>query len=813
MIIIAGTMDLIEERNMLVAIRSFETDPQRIATSCVQLWLPSLLKFILLSIISLCLILRLFVLKHIAHFFNKISSAFSTGVTVIWKFRIVTVFMMIIFLGFWLTAQGQDMLMILNTSRLGTIVFLMLISIWAILNWYLPKLYDSHERVTFRSFFTGPVQFSPEHILIKLDSARIIGATTFLIPAAGILETMQNFHILRILDFVSPLGILVTMMLLYYIAAKRFWIQKWYTTSNGISMTRIKVTLGVITLIVTALGLFNTLTVHSPILLLGIFIDLILFSYVFFMIATLRNSLPGVSGISITPFVIVPGAICFLAFLFCNIFASQTAFAHDQRFLTLPIIICAIIFYVLLFSVLLLVGHKYRIQFITLILFVGAGISATMQNPFHYVRLIKVVNYSPRKDSLEAYARQWLISRRLDIVNFPKTHHGEKFPVFFINSYGGGIKATVWTTMVIGRLDSITQATQLPDSVPKTNFQHYVFAYSGSSGGTLGFSISCAALYTHYTEHRPNNFLSVSRCKKLFENDYLTPGLICMLGRDLLMSAIGGSWYKDRAIVQEETWEKQVTKDSINYNLPYEAYWDPNNYRYNIPLLFANTYDAESGYKGIIAPVKLNPMDFPATINVRDVIQNMSKSPLGLKMSTASFLSARFPYISPTGNLNEQYHFADAGYNENSGAETLMGIVSVFRRSMYQLQIDSPAIYKQVTLNFISISNSIKDESTVKQKPKVFFELTAPFMGLFNSRDGYTKKSDSISKITAIRNGYEYYSIAPTREKIKSKVWPVLPIGWQISDDALEQMQISVNKNKDLDAIAKMILPDTGNNH
>ena len=811
-ITIAGLMDILAENNMLRAINEFKTDPEINTISCTQIWLPSLLQFILLSLIGLALILRLFVLRYVTHFFNEISSVLSSGVAAIWKFRIVMIFLTVIFLGFWMTAQGQDMLMILNTSRLGTILFLVLISLWAVLNWYLPKLYDSHEKINFRTFFTGPAQFSPEYIQIKLDAARIIGVTTFLVPAASILVTMQNFHILRILNFVSPLGILATMILLYYVAAKRFWIQKWYTTSNGISMIRIKITLAVITLIVTALGLFNSLTVHSPVFLLGIFVDLILFSFVFFLIATLRNSLPGISRISITPFVIIPGVICFFVFLYCNFFAGHTAFTHNQRFLTLPIIICAIIFYVLLFSIILLIGHKYRIQFITLILFLGIGVAATMQNPFHYVKLVKIVNYSPRKDSLEAYARQWLINRKQDIADFPKTHHGQKFPVFFINSYGGGIKATVWTTMALGRLDSLTQVADTSTGIYKKPFQHYVFAYSGSSGGTLGFSISCASLYTHYTNNRPNTLLSVAKCKKLFENDYLTPGLICMLGRDILMSAIGGSWYKDRAVIQEETWEKQVATDSINYNLPYVAYWNSAGTEYKIPLLFVNTYDAVSGYKGIIAPVKLNPMDFPATINVQDVIQEMSKSPLGLKMSTAAFLSARFPYISPTGNLNEKYHFADAGYNENSGAETLMGIVSVFRRAINKLQLDSSSIYKEVDLKFISISNNIKDE-TVVEKPKVLLELTAPFMGLFHNREGYTKKSDSISKITAIRNGYGYYSISPTREKIKSKSWPVLPTGWQISDDALEQMQISINKNKDLHAIAKLVASDPGKIH
>ncbi|MFD0765828.1 hypothetical protein ACFQZI_13280 [Mucilaginibacter lutimaris] len=53
----------------------------------------------------------------------------------------------------------------------------------------------------------------------------------------------------------------------------------------------------------------------------------------------------------------------------------------------------------------------------------------------------------------------------------------------------------------------------------------------------------------------------------------------------------------------------------------------------------------------------------------------------------------------------------------------------------------------------------------------------------------------------AKRKGYGYLEIRPTAQPIGGvgkKLWPVLPLGWQISDFALEQMATSLGKNKEI---------------
>ena len=89
---------------------------------------------------------------------------------------------------------------------------------------------------------------------------------------------------------------------------------------------------------------------------------------------------------------------------------------------------------------------------------------------------------------------------------------------------------------------------------------------------------------------------------------------------------------------------------------------------------------AEGNY--ITRPVKSSEI-LPGTVFVEDLSQNDTAS--GIKLSTGSFLSARFPFISPTGKLDQTHHFMDGGLKENSGAETAREILSVLFRKYNQL--------------------------------------------------------------------------------------------------------------------------------
>jgi len=238
----------------------------------------------------------------------------------------------------------------------------------------------------------------------------------------------------------------------------------------------------------------------------------------------------------------------------------------------------------------------------------------------------------------------------------------------------------------------------------------------------------------------------------------------------------------------EQDWERNTYARHADMRVTIAALCKGNNYE--VPLLFANTFDIDSGKKGIIAPVLLNNFDFPATVMLEQEI----KDPGDLRLSTAAFLSARFPYISPTAKLNGEHHFTDGGTWDNSGAETSLQVLNVFERVRQKL-IKKDTIFNHIQPQFLSLPNSIlATEST--GKPVNLFEPLAPPDGLLNSRAGYTKRADGWNYSLSQVNHYGFFLFRPTAERLpNTNISPVLPLGWQMSEYAMTKMRINVSRD------------------
>jgi hypothetical protein len=171
----------------------------------------------------------------------------------------------------------------------------------------------------------------------------------------------------------------------------------------------------------------------------------------------------------------------------------------------------------------------------------------------------------------------------------------------------------------------------------------------------------------------------------------------------------------------------------------------------------------------------------------------MRAKKLDLPLSAAAFLSARFPYVCPTGKFDEKHHFTDGGTLENSGAETSRQVIAVFERVLAEDEFAG----LNVTINVLSISNSILSVEYPTQD-KNLYEVVAPALGILETISSNALKADTINKVMAARQkmkGWSYNKIQPTREMIAGN-WPVLPLGWQISDHALEVMKKSIKDQR-----------------
>ncbi len=181
---------------------------------------------------------------------------------------------------------------------------------------------------------------------------------------------------------------------------------------------------------------------------------------------------------------------------------------------------------------------------------------------------------------------------------------------------------------------------------------------------------------------------------------------------------------------------------------------------------------------------------------------------------TGSFLSARFPFISPGGKMGAGYHFIDGGGKDNSGASTSDLIYSTLARyAATYLVGEHPAytdtlfisLVKKLRFYFVSISNSphkIETRKLVENR----MELISPLVGIINSGiDGNAQAADNTLLSRYGRDNLKhqgfitgYFALYPTIDCIMDsagKVYsPVLPLGWQISAPALERLQATFNK-------------------
>ncbi|WP_432709989.1 hypothetical protein [Pedobacter sp.] len=792
LVLFAGIADLIENSYLLRAFENEPLAPHKIPPPW-KIYGPALLKYALLTGTLYYFCIKIGILNHIRIWLKRLSALLRSFVIYSWKFRIVLLGLLSLFLLLALTDQGQDLLVTINTSDWGIFWFYSVTTVLAMVNWLLPKVYDNMPQVDLKKVTAPKLDFTKEHRREKLDFARFLGALTFIIPAICIMITMQNYHIHYLIDSIPPLLVLFVIAVLYINILRYNWLDYIYKPNGVFSSTRYTVTMLIILLTIIFWG--RSEETRAPYYLTYLALGFLLLSFAFLLTVSYRNCIRHFEHMAISPIILTAGVLVSLLFIAFNFEAVVFLLTRNDRFYTLPVVIAALVAYTLFFSFLLVAGNRMGIQFITLFLLVIVYKSAVSINDIHKIHLIARPAAQSKPQTLRSYTLTWLEHRKKEIANHNQQYN-LGYPVFFVNAYGGGIRAAAWTTMVVGRLDQMLH--KMPGTrVRDHDFQHHVFSYSGTSGGTIGISLLVSSRLEHHGGKTDETFYP-ENILKLYQHDYLTATLTGLFGRDALQSLIGVKLYPDRARIQEQNWEIYMRRNGINYQVPMRTGWLPN--MIDVPLFFSNTYDINTGYKGIISPVHLKGTDFPGTV----LLQEFIKSNEDLYLSTAAFISARFPYVSPTAKFDERHHFTDGGTLENSGAETSLQVFQVFKSVWDSLQHKDPSYQNlKLKINFLSLPNSIPVLDSV-ERIKNLYEPLAPALGLLNSTNGNTVKADTINRFLAKRNNWNYFSINPRVVKIKENVWPVLPIGWQISDYALQQMQLSIIKNQPvLDSITR----------
>lgn len=257
--------------------------------------------------------------------------------------------------------------------------------------------------------------------------------------------------------------------------------------------------------------------------------------------------------------------------------------------------------------------------------------------------------------------------------------------VFQVASYGGGLKADLWTLLVLNELQKKSEG----------EFLRRTLSMSGTSGGMIGLGNYAQLWASNARETKLD-----SQIIKIQEGIYnigtfkhLTIDITYLLGKDLIREYIPtAACGTDRSTVAMRHYARLAGMDMEGcvFERPYWDHWAWINDRSGYyPPLIINSY-ATRGNQGSGLSLDLQKK-FPGTIDVAKPIDNKQISYYGA-LSTSN----RFPIFSPTANISQKGHFLDGGYFDNSG----LGLTLFFREEML------PKEFKRERIRIVIINNS-----------------------------------------------------------------------------------------------------------
>ncbi|NND35071.1 MAG: patatin-like phospholipase family protein [Saprospiraceae bacterium] len=255
--------------------------------------------------------------------------------------------------------------------------------------------------------------------------------------------------------------------------------------------------------------------------------------------------------------------------------------------------------------------------------------------------------------------------------------------LYFIASYGGGLKANIWNLLILDTLFNSNGAFQIMDKT---------LAMSGVSGGALG-----QAFYLSLLDRRDSRKI----IRNVGASDFLSGDISFLLGFDLLRELVpfrADFQTRDRSGCSMERYAS-LFSDSTMTEVPFQAYWRNKYLACNrrLPVLIANTMGTNHK-RGIACSIdfeRVFPDVFPNSIDILDLPGAKT-----LSYTDAVSTSNRFPVISPAAKIISRGHFVDGGYFENSGLLSLVDYYDFLRRDRL---IDS--LLNNRTIIFIQINN------------------------------------------------------------------------------------------------------------
>lgn len=332
-------------------------------------------------------------------------------------------------------------------------------------------------------------------------------------------------------------------------------------------------------------------------------------------------------------------------------------------------------------------------------------LSALDLNDNHWIETDPGAAAPPPMTSSSAF-EAWLRSRG-GLTSLPE---GRKFPVYIVAAQGGGAYAAY---------HSATLLSSIQDECP--DFAKHLFAISAVSGGSVGASVFAGLLEGHPippasssigdcgTRVRPPKGRSLEDLTaEVLDRDFFAPLQAGMLFPDFMQrfiwppigafdrartldKALASSWH-DAMQIPGARWLNPKPDNENLLGSQFTAHWKPSTDSL-VPALLFNTTETHSGRRRLIAP-----FTFPGTdlrfMPVWNMAADAPVKPVTLSVKTAAFVSARFPWVTPSawfediattksgGRVAEKIRVVDGGYFENSGVATALDLINAMQQDL-----------------------------------------------------------------------------------------------------------------------------------
>ncbi|MFI7542875.1 hypothetical protein [Actinoplanes sp. NPDC049599] len=271
-------------------------------------------------------------------------------------------------------------------------------------------------------------------------------------------------------------------------------------------------------------------------------------------------------------------------------------------------------------------------------------------------------------------------------------------PLILVAAPGGGLRAAYWTGSALSDLFGAARAPAAPGCAAAPSDR--IFAVGGASGGSLGALAYVSGLDPGPAGPRAGRWYD----EELARPDFLTDPLAWLLSADAFRVYLGYGG-EDRARRLEMAWSAHIGGLDGDF---LTGAWGQGGHR---PILMVTGTHVETGCRlnvgglrltdpgqrrdeGSCATLRGGPAqaDAPVTSDLLDYLCGPEKGsrPGSVSYATAALLSARFPYVSPSGQLYRcseapadgsgeptaatRTAVVDGGYADNTGLGLLLAL-------------------------------------------------------------------------------------------------------------------------------------------